>query len=43
MRHLHAAAALAALLPVTALADRYPVVQDGPVITGVTDTEAWVS
>jgi uncharacterized protein (TIGR03382 family) len=35
--------AVALVVPLRALADNFPYVQDGPLITGVTDTEAWVS
>lgn len=43
MRLLLAAAACLALLPARASATNYPYVQDGPVITGVTATDAWVT
>ena len=36
-------AALVALLPAAARATNYPWVQDGPVISGVTDHDAWVA
>lgn len=43
MRALLAIPLLCALLPGMALASNFPYVQDGPIITGVTRTGAWVS
>lgn len=43
MRQLIVLAMALAAFSGRALADNFPYVQDGPLITGVTDTEAWVS
>ena len=43
MRQLSLAAVLIALFPLQALATNYPYVQGGPIITGVTASDAWVT